>query len=445
MTTILNTDNIFEYLSDRNYCTLTDRAASKVTAIPAKNFNLLINFADDNNLLIKQEPHDCDGESHGEFLAAWQIQQLVESFPEFGHKVKNLLPELLYFDSENSILIVKYLADYCDLDDYYTQHNHFPIEIAQSIGKLFATIHSSTFNQTKYQDFLVNFSADRSTADLNLESQLQSLANQQKAATTNDSTDLKSQSKGYANQMICRLARITPQIFAEVPLECLQFFRLYQRFPDLARSIGDLSDSITPSCLVHNDLKINNILLALDWELPGSKVIRSIDWERAAWGDPAFDLGCILGSYLEIWLDGLVINNTLSINESLQLATTPLELIQPSLFSLVESYLEGFPEIIAARPDYLDRAIQFAGLSLIHRVEITIQVDRIFGNHGIMLLQVAKQLLCTPQAAMKTLFGNDFVGVASLFSFRRGSANAERLVRGASASAEEKENRLITN
>jgi Phosphotransferase enzyme family len=408
MTTILDTNNIFEYLSDRNYCALTDRGVSKVTAIPAKNFNLLINFSDDKNLLIKQEPHDCDGETHGEFLAAWQIQQLVKSFPAFGHQIKDSLPELLHFDSENSILIVKYLADYCDLDDYYTQHNHFPIEIARSIGQLFATIHSQTFQQTEYQDFLANFSVGKAATDLALESERKSLVNQQKILKIHNSTALISQDKGYANKVIRRLARITPQVFEEVPLECLQFFKLYQRLPELARSISDLSDAITPSCLVHNDLKINNILLALDWELPGSKVIRSIDWERAAWGDPAFDLGCILGSYLEIWLDGLIINSTLSISESLQLATTPLELIQPSLFSLVESYLEGFPEIISARPDYLDRAIQFAGLSLIHRVEITIQVDRIFGNHGIMLLQVAKQLLCTPQAAMKTLFGNNF-------------------------------------
>jgi hypothetical protein len=408
MTTILDTSNIFEYLSDRNYCSLTDREASKVTAIPAKNFNLLINFADDKNLLIKQEPHDCDGETYGEFLAAWQIQQLVKSFPEFGCKIEDSLPELLHFDPENSILIVKYLADYCDLYDYYIQQNKFPIEIARSIGQLLATIHSQTFQRTEYQDFLANFSADISAADLAFESQMKSLVNEEKVSNNHNLTATISQSKGYANKVIRRLARITPQVFEEVPQECLQFFKLYQRFPDLAQSIEDLSDSITPSCLVHNDLKINNILLALDWELPSSKVIRSIDWERAAWGDPAFDLGCILGSYLEIWLDGLVINNTLSINESLQLATTPLESIQPSLFSLVESYLDGFPEIVAARPDYLDRAIQFAGLSLIHRVEIIIQVDRVFGNHGIVLLQVAKQLLCTPQAAMKTLFGNNF-------------------------------------
>jgi hypothetical protein len=183
---------------------------------------------------------------------------------------------------------------------------------------------------------------------------------------------------------------------------------LYQRFPSLAQSIGDLGESITPSCLVHNDLKINNFLVDLDWERIGSPVIRLIDWERANWGDPAFDLGCLLGSYLEIWLGGLSIGNHLSINESLQLATTPLETIQPSLFALMQSYLVGFPAITTTRTDYLNRVIQFTGLSLIRRVEITINKDRYFGDRGIIMLQVGKQLLCTPQAAMKTLFGNNF-------------------------------------
>ncbi|WP_373546182.1 hypothetical protein [Chamaesiphon sp.] len=105
----------------------------------------------------------------------------------------------------------------------------------------------------------------------------------------------------------------------------------------------------------------------------------------------------------------MFIGNTLSINESLQLATTPLELLQPSLFTLIQSNLESFTAIVTARPDYLDRAIQFAGLALIQRVEITIDEERIFGNRGIVMLQVAKQLLCTPQAAMNTFFDSEFV------------------------------------
>jgi hypothetical protein len=375
MAIILNTDNVFDYLATLGYCNATDRGTSQITVISAKNFNLAISFADGKNLLVKQEMYNYAGETLGEFWAAWRMQRLVRDFPIFGDRIREFLPELLYFDADNSILIVKFLADYRDLYRYYLQENQFPIEIARSIGQLLGTIHGQTFERSAYQDFLNDRSAQEAAFD--------------------------------GIKIISRLSRITPHIFRVLPQECLQFYKLYQRFPSLGQAIADLGASFKPSCLVHNDLKINNILLALDWEQPGSKQIRLIDWERANWGDPAFDLGCILGSYLEIWLDGLIINTSLSINESLQLATTPLELIQPSLFTLVEVYLDRFPEILSSRPDYLDRAIQFAGLSLIMRLETMVEDDRTFGNQGIIILQVAKQLLCAPQAAMNTIFGSN--------------------------------------
>lgn len=375
MITILDTDNVFEYLTDLNYCSNDDRSTSKVSVISAKNFNLLITFADGKNLLIKQEIHNSQGQTKEEFQLAWRMQQLVKNFPDFGSEISDFLPKLLHFDPVRAILIVEYSDTHIDLDDYYVNNNQFPIVVAQSIGKVLATLHGQTFERREYQQFL----------------------DQQSNLDTTDT----------AIKIINRLSRITPDIFRAMPPECLQFFKLYQRFPSLTQAISDLGNSIRPSCLIHNDLKINNILLDLSWTLPTSKVIRLIDWERAGWGDPAFDLGCILGSYLEIWLNELTISNTLSINESLQLTGTPLELIQPSLFSLVQSYLASFPAIMIARPDYLDRVIQFAGLSLIQRIEITIDEDRVFGNRGIMMLQVAKQLLCTPQAAMNTLFGSN--------------------------------------
>ncbi|WP_310423914.1 phosphotransferase [Chamaesiphon sp. VAR_48_metabat_135_sub] len=376
MKTILDTDNVFDYLIARDYCQEIDRDTIKSEIISAKNFNILIKINEDCSLLVKQEIHDVHGETSGEFWAAWQMQQLTKHFPDFGEKIRDFLPELLYFDPDNSILIVKYATDFDDLASYYHRSNQFSIVIASAIGQLLATIHSHTFERSAYQQFF-----------------------QAKSELRSDYT---------AFSIIRRLSRITPQVFQIMPPECLQFFKLYQRFPSLLQAIVDLGEAIEPSCLIHNDLKINNILLALNWDCPSAQVIRLIDWERANWGDPAFDLGCILGSYLEVWLDGLIIGNTLSINESLQLATTPLELLQPSLFSLTRSYLDGFPAIAIARPDFLDRVIQFAGLALIQRVEITIDEDRSFGNRGIIMLQVAKQLLCTPQSAMNTLFGSNY-------------------------------------
>jgi len=389
MATILDTDNVFEYLASLNYCHVVDRDTSIITVISAKNFNLLISFADGKNLLVKQQIHNVQGKTKGEFSAAWQIQDLVKHFPTLGEKINIFLPELLYYDRDNSILVVKYLANYRDLYSYYTEENKFPIEIARSIGQLLATIHSQTFQQREYQHFLND-------------------SHREMFGISHSSNTVMFQERGYANEIINRLGRITPQIFQIMPQDCLQFFKLYQRFPSLSQAIVNLANSITPSCLVHNDLKINNILLDLDWNRIESKIIRLIDWECASWGDPAFDLGSILGSYLEIWLEGLIISSTLSINESLQLANTPLDVLQPSLFTLVRSYLDGFPEIINERPDYIERTIQFAGLCLIQRVEIAIDEERIFDNQGVIILQVAKQLICTPQSAMKTLFGSEF-------------------------------------
>jgi hypothetical protein len=36
-----------------------------------------------------------------------------------------------------------------------------------------------------------------------------------------------------------------------------------------------------------------------------------------------------------------------------------------------------------------------------------VEDERTFGNQGIIILQVAKQLLSAPQAAMNTLFGSN--------------------------------------
>lgn len=376
MAIVLNTDNVFDYLAALGYCAATDRSTSQIKVISGKNFNLAISFIDGRNLLVKQGVCGCIGEQSTEFSADWRIQQLVKNFKSFGTGFENFLPELLHFDPDNSILIVKFLVDYCDLSDYYAETQNFSIKIAKSIGKTLGKLHDLTFEDLEYKEFLID--PLTSEADLN------------------------------HIKIIQRLSHLTPNIFRIVTQECLQFYKLYQRSPNLSQAIIDLGNAVQSSCLIHNDLKINNILIASDWEQPGSDVIKIIDWERSRWGDPAFDLGRILGSYLKLWLDGLVIDSSLSIQESLQLATTPLEMLQPSLFHLIQAYLQEFSRIIIARPDYLDRVIQFAGLSLIIRLEIMTNDERVFGNQGIVMLQVAKQLLCNPHSARSTIFGNNF-------------------------------------
>jgi aminoglycoside phosphotransferase (APT) family kinase protein len=188
-------------------------------------------------------------------------------------------------------------------------------------------------------------------------------------------------------------------------MDGLKFFALYQRYDSLGEAIAQLGPTFTPTCLTHNDLKLNNILLHTNWEQSSNSIVRLIDWERSNWGDPAFDLGTLIASYIQIWLNSLVISKALTIEESLRLATTPLDQIQPSLATLTLAYLNTFPEILQHRPDYLQRVVQFAGLALIQQIQAMIQYQKSFGNAGICMLQVAKSLLCRPVQSIPTIFG----------------------------------------
>jgi hypothetical protein len=211
--------------------------------------------------------------------------------------------------------------------------------------------------------------------------------------------------------LVRQLRRISPEIFSLVPADALRFFALYQRYDSLGQAIAELTTAFEPCCLTHNDLKLNNVLLSNDWKLASPaevsdhSIVRFIDWEHSSWGDPAFDLGTLIASYLQIWLSSLITSKAITIDESLRMATIPLEHLQPSLASVAIAYFTHFPEVLERRPNFLRRVVQFAGLALILQILSMIQYRKTFGNRGICMLQVAKTLLGRPEQSIATIFG----------------------------------------
>ena len=372
MTFLLNSHNVFDYLVAHGLCNPSEQALSEIEPLEAKNFNLLLTFSDGHKLLVKQERHNQEGKASGEFLSEWRVQEFLQQFPELGN-LRSWISEVLHFDGENSIIVFRYLDDYRDLMDFYAKENTYPIEVAAAIGTFLGTIHRHTFNRKDYQDFFCT-------------------------ETDNLTTDQMS-------RLIRSLERIGPEIFGSVPADGLKFFALYQRYDSLGQAIAQLANACTPSCVTHNDLKLNNILVHKDWDHESSSIVKLIDWERCTWGDPAFDLGTIISSYVQIWLSSLVISKSLSIEESLRLAITPLEQLQPSIAALTKAYFLTFPDILEHQSDFLRRVMQFAGFGLIQRIQAMIEYQKSFGNAGIAMLQVAKTLLCRPEQSMPTIFG----------------------------------------
>ena len=382
MAFLLSSHNVANYLKGLALCTDADQDKVQIDSIPAKNSNLLVTLPNGHKYLVKQERYASDGKTAGEFLNEWRIQEFLQQFPELEN-FRALLPVVLHFDSENSIMVSQYLDDYRDLAAFYAKENVFPSAIASSIGTIIATIHRSTYNRQEYREFFYN----TNTLPINL-----------------------------VKYLISKMERVEPEIFGMVPPDVLKFISLYQRYDSLGQAMAELSTAFKPCCLTHNDLKVNNIILHVDSHKSSEKIVRLIDWERANWGDPAFDLGILINTYLVIWLNSLVISNSLTIEESLRLATIPLEKIQPSIAALTCTYLDNFPEILEHRPDFLLRVVQFTGFGLIQQVLAMMQNQASLGNTGIAILQVAKSLLCRPEQSMQTVFGSGTVEL-SRFSF----------------------------
>ncbi|NJM71887.1 MAG: aminoglycoside phosphotransferase family protein [Scytonema sp. RU_4_4] len=379
MTFVLGSQNVFNYLIEQGLCIPEDKVQCEIEQKYAKNFNLLLTLPNGRKLLVKQERRNREGKTVGEFVREWQIQEFLQQFPEV-RQMRFWLSEAMYFNTEHAIIVFNYLDNYRDLMDFYATENIFPTEIAATIGTILASIHRLTLDRQDYQDFF--------------------------------SQKQENQSPETVRHQVRKMERIGPEIFGSVPADGLKFYALYQRYDSLGQAIAELGSSLSPCCLTHNDLKLNNILLSNDWQQlksllnqGESSMVRLIDWERSGWGDPAFDFGSLIGSYLLMWLGSLMTSKTMSLDESLRMATTPLEQIQPSLAALANAYLTHFPEILEHRPDFLRRVVQFSGWNLITAIQSRLQYQKSFGNMGICMLQVAKSLLCRPEASIRTVFG----------------------------------------
>ncbi|MCE2905577.1 MAG: phosphotransferase [Anabaena sp. CoA2_C59] len=374
MLSSLSSQNVIQYLLDKGLCGAEDGATYK-SVLPEnskKNRNLMVILADNRQLLIKQECRINHDQIAHEFFNEWLFHRLLQQFPVIGN-IGAIASSLLHFDEKNSILVRSYLGEYLDLGKFYQQRSIFPREIARAIGATLAGLHRATFNKREYRDFM-------STAP----------AGQFRYNFYNPAQGIPS---------------ITPDIFGTVPAEALQFHLLYQCYESLESAIADLAYEWKPSCLTHNDLHLGNILVHSRWEQLDNCLIRLIDWEACSWGDPAFDLGTLLASYLSIWLSSLIVDPTLELEESLNLAVIPLEALQPTILALIQAYLDGFPMILEYHQDFIMRIIKFAGLALIQQIQDRIECQKSFDNRNLCMLEVAKSLLTMPEQSVLTIFG----------------------------------------
>ncbi|MGD1914245.1 MAG: phosphotransferase family protein [Rivularia sp. (in: cyanobacteria)] len=397
----LSSQNVMQYLQEAGLSSSEDGATADGDlphSSSQKNLNFMVTLATDRKLLVKQElAQDINGIPH-EFFNEWLFHQLLESFPVLGN-IKALSPLVVHYDEDNSILVRNYLGEYQGLESYYKHHLYFPSQLANSIGNTLAALHRATFKRQKYRDFMATAPAGQ----------------------------IRYQYFNPAQG----IDFLEPQVFGKVSSRALKFYSRYQHYDILESAIAELGTTFHPCCLTHNDLKLENVLVHSSWQQLDNAEVKLIDWEACAWGDPAYDLGTLLAGYLKIWLESLVVDSTLDLEESLELAAIPLEILRPSMLALTEAYLKAFPMILEYRRDFIQLIIKFAGLALINQIQNKINSQQNIHHTSLIALEFAKNILTRTPEYIIEIFGKSELQILKPF------------VKSAKVTAAERENNLI--
>ncbi|WP_373527204.1 aminoglycoside phosphotransferase family protein [Nostoc sp.] len=373
----LNHQNLFKYLVDANICQEKDLEYLQVDVKCSKNYYWILNLPI-YNIAVKQISHKYEPIIDNSISNELYIHDFLPSCPDLFY-TSSLAPNILHFDGINSILIYKYSSDYVNLESYYENNNSFPISIAKLVGHTLATLHSETRNSqncykslTKYKD---NFK----------------------------------DTFPYNNYI---LNRIEPENLRRFPVEGLRFIAFYQRYEKLKNAVIELVAHQSHCCLTHNNLHLNKILIHRQSEKLLSKtdyydlsLIKLLDWESFSWGEPACDLGIAIAGYLLVWLNSITVHPAIELEQSLQLATIPLEMIYPSIAAMTKAYINTYPKVLEDHADFLKRVIQFAGLGLIYTILRNFQDPNLSNNRFICMMEVGKNLLCQPEESFSSVFG----------------------------------------
>ena len=392
----LSSKNAVDFLKEHKICPPDFEPTVPVICKEGTNFNLVVKSDGDRSFLVKQNRIDARSKTSESLPVEWIVQELINNFPSLA-SIQPLVSEVLLLDWSNGILVSVFYDNYLSLDLFYGDRQSFDPRISSIFGANLAKIHSATYQQQSQFEFLNRY--------------------------------LRLDSARKQPEFIKRLTNLDASIFGKVCPDGLSFYKLYQRFPSLNRAIIELYENIQPSCLIHNDLTLDNFIIDRHIDFDADLVqiapeqIKIIDWERIDWGDPAVDLGMVISEYIgSIWLGNLISDRNLDINSMLSTATFPLETITPTLKAFMQEYLIQFPEITLDRRDFIRRVVQFVGIGILNRLTYYVEHHYPFNNSSVCKLQVAKNLLCYPEQGIETIFGTKEAELLNL-SFSSSSTN----------------------
>ncbi|MEU9851749.1 phosphotransferase [Streptomyces sp. NPDC047974] len=173
---------------------------------------------------------------------------------------------------------------------------------------------------------------------------------------------------------------------------------------DFADLLGRLRPEWRPGCVVHGDLRLDNVIVRPSVPARAGKGLRLADWEMAMWGDPAWDVATVLSEYLSLWLDHAPVSEATPPERFLDHGPFPLSRWQPAVQRFWTAYATAAGDPAGARAVWA-RAVPFAAARLVQTAYESTQFLAELPGQVVLKLQLAHNLLRDPAGGGRALLG----------------------------------------
>ena len=251
---ILSKSNIGFFLYHQGFLESSDYQQNfmKITEKRSKNLSFFVKHSNGNNFFVKQQLEYGDYD-----IQMWQQEVLfyknVNIQSDFTELI-DFLPNYIGYNLSNKILVLEFLEGYSDLGKTVIND-----EIGLKIVRFLKTISNISFENTDETNvpWIFNF-------------------------------DNYNHNKRVKNPIL----------------------KLVSQNTDLVKALNNLTTIWQANCLIHNDIKLNNILIN------NNQSIKIIDWEMVSVGDGYWDLACFFQSlyFYQIFLNQDIIESKSLLN-----------------------------------------------------------------------------------------------------------------------------------
>jgi hypothetical protein len=345
-----------EYLAERGL--LDGRRVRRVQATLRRSFCATVELDDDSRLFVKQARLAPQGGLLAEVANEAAVLQWAHGSPS-GAPIRPFIPEPVFFDPAEQVLVTEYLHPYQSLMDHYRRRAVFGHGWARALAGRLARIHAVR---------PVDGTTGGDGGPIRLIEQAPFLA----------------------------WDRVTPEQVASQPEAFTEFVELVQNTDGLTASLHALRGAWQPRCLIHADAKSDNIMIR-PRSMPGGASLRFVDWELAGWGDPAWDAGTVIGDYLHYWLASIRPTADGTLQDWLAGARIPFDRVRGALPAFWDAYTRQ-GALAPAGPD-VARTVGYAGVFLLDRALASAVMLGSLPSSALCSLQVAKQLIRDPESA----------------------------------------------